>query len=172
MFSRFNLFSIFVSENLRFSLGHYSNIICSEDSPCNGAFTGQITDLHIWSRILSPEEIAKYSECQTVDQGGDVLNWNTVDWYMRNLEVHEVDLESLCHQDDSFTKAFGKSRTFEESLNLCTAFGGKLATIKDDKEFDDAATELKAIVRTAFTLEMNFSPAFVTGMCQCFCGLE
>ena len=62
-----------------------------------GGLTGLVTDVQVFSSVLSEEEAHKYMECSG-EIVGDVAAWERDDdWEMvGNTETGEKDLETIC----------------------------------------------------------------------------
>jgi len=44
------------------------------------SFSGMMSDVHMWSRVLSPCEIESYSKGQNLSSNGDLINWAALDY--------------------------------------------------------------------------------------------
>lgn len=53
-----------------------------ESNQCTGEFSGQLADLNIWNRVLSDEELIRFTNCRPdLDSPvGNVLNWQNSIW--------------------------------------------------------------------------------------------
>ena len=62
-----------------------------------GGLTGLVTDVQVFSSVLSEQEAFRYMDCSSKITG-DVAAWETeTDWEMvGNTEAEEKDLETIC----------------------------------------------------------------------------
>ena len=96
---------------------------------------GSMTDLQVWSRVLSRQEMVSWSFCNT-SLTGDVLNWETVTLRTEKLEIVDMDKRSLCmREEDPVFKTFPTEMDFEESLHFCQTISGKLAVAENTKKY-------------------------------------
>ena len=59
------------------------------DRECNGAFSGLLTDVNLWSKALTEEEMMTYTRC--INEGkGDVIEWAEAKWYHTNVRNYEM----------------------------------------------------------------------------------
>ncbi len=52
---------------------------------CEGFFSGEVTDVNIWSRRLSLQELKEFTECHAEGQGADLLDWGEARWLFREV---------------------------------------------------------------------------------------
>ena len=109
---------------------------------------GYVTDLNLWSRSLSIEEMIDWTTCKSFEKG-DLLPWNRDDW--TPVQVDDNGNPVIVHEDvtvesDSFcvkTSPNGKTYTmfpdqmfnYYEGFKVCQQFGGTMAhtrTIEED----------------------------------------
>ena len=108
-----------------------------EDTPHHGA----MTELTVWSRVLSEEEIKAWSVCGPVT-GEKVVDWTDVALNVSGLEVKEVEQQEICSQltmSDQFM-AFDESKNFHETTKFCVSVGGKLAVARDESSFSEMSS--------------------------------
>ena len=72
-----------------------------------GGLTGVVTDVQVFSSVLSEEEAGRYMDCSG-EIAGDVAAWDTEDhWEMvGNIEIREKELETICTQGAMEDRAF------------------------------------------------------------------
>ncbi len=51
----------------------------SDDSRCQGIFSGELSDLNVWSRLLDREEVDAFTGCREEGRG-DTLSWGEARW--------------------------------------------------------------------------------------------
>ena len=96
---------------------------------------GSMTDLQVWSRVLSREEVVGWSFCNT-SLTGDVLNWETVSWKSEKLEIVELDKEEICMREEGpVFKAFKTEKNFDETLHFCRTINGAMAVAEDKQKY-------------------------------------
>ena len=102
-------------------------------------FVGNITQLNIWQKILSQQELLKISTC-TNNAEGDVVSWSD-QWKMINIKTYTVALESLCENTPSKSVELLDIMRFDEAAFLCEGFGGELVVPKDYDHAADLVTK-------------------------------
>ena len=95
-------------------------------------FRGEITDLNIWNKTLSIEDINKWGNC---DFGsGNLVNWKEARFKLRNIEVTDVNMDKICQiKDPQRVIAFHEKMNFNETLKFCQKIGGKVVVAEDSK---------------------------------------
>ena len=64
----------------------------------NDALIGQLTDVHMWDRVISPCEITQFSEKKIVE-GGNVINWEALDYTVFGNVIEEGPINENVRQD-------------------------------------------------------------------------
>ena len=97
---------------------------------------GSVTDVQVWSRVLSGEEMAGWYHCNTTITG-DIIDWATVQWATLHLNTVEMDKTSICMRDagDPVFKAFNTKKNFAETLHFCETIQGKIALAEDRQTY-------------------------------------
>ena len=97
---------------------------------------GSVTDVQVWGRILSREEMVAWYHCET-SSAGDILDWQTVSWKAFKLNTVEIDKRSICKTDGNpVFKAFNNKMNFEETLLFCRTINGKIAVAEDREKYE------------------------------------
>ena len=98
------------------NLGSNADCIDGEDDDesnnrCTGEFSGQLADLNVWNRVLSDEELIRFTHCRPdLDSPvGNVLNWQNSIW-----KKTKVDLEK-----DFFNDSFHCTYSHMHYINTC-----------------------------------------------------
>ena len=91
------------------------------------SFFGRLTDVNIWSRSLTEEEVAAWTLCHD-SGGGDLVDWRTATWGARGLKEVQVEREEVCRErTDSGLKVSDNKRNFDDSLHFASLLGGEIA---------------------------------------------
>ena len=103
-------------------------------NPSLGAFT----DLNIWSRILSDQEVEDWTFCRR-DLPGRLLAWETAELNMTGFKVLEIARNETCLQRTAPSNyvAFNIEKDFDGSENFCRNIGGKFAVVRDQESLID-----------------------------------
>ena len=101
----------------------------------NGGLTrGAVTDVNLWKRILTAEEIRDWQFCRT--KPGEIsINWDTAELHVNLMEISDVDKTETCLKTPAEKNyvAFSVGRTLEQSVIFCKSLGGELAVIRDEE---------------------------------------
>ena len=96
---------------------------------------GMVTDLNIWSRVLSLQEISDWAQCRH-DQPADVLRWEEAELNITDLLYLDMDLDSIClgraGEEQTFF-SYDLNKTFEETVKFCETVGGHMAVAGDNE---------------------------------------
>ena len=134
---------------LNFTLGKYWN---------GPYFKGKIVEFNAWDRILTKEELMKYTNCETYHQArGSLMNHND-SWTYNNkfIEDFEIDWsEFQCSRNNNFTSApiAERQQSFAGAKNLCNKLeiNGLLPEILTHQDYHDLYEMLRN--HTAFKKE-------------------
>ena len=124
-----------------------ANIVLMNDGASWGGlpFHGEMTDVNVWSRVLSEEEIIKWKKCEAIE-AGDVVNWETVKLNLTaGVEIIEEEREKTCWKEETAKtyKAFKSKATFDEMIKLCKNIGGHIAVAEDETALSLIETTFK-----------------------------
>ena len=98
-----------------------------------GPMFGAVTDLQIWQRVLSDQEISDFNDCQ-LSTGGDVYQWRTSGLTIYGgLIIEEIPRDEFCRQSrDKILIGKGNVLDFNETINYCSqVFNGRMAVGKN-----------------------------------------
>ena len=102
------------------------------DWSCKGTVStsGMFTDLQIFGRILSKQELEDWTGCQE-RLTGDLVSWDTEIWSLNttrnNSEVEHLDFETkVCDMRNISHHFFPTKLTFSQALDFCARVAGKL----------------------------------------------
>ena len=99
-----------------------------------GLSRGAVTDVNLWKRILTAEEIRDWQFCRT--KPGEIsINWDTAELHVNLMEISDVDKTETCLKKPAEKNyvAFTVGRTLDESVIFCKGLGGELAVIRDEE---------------------------------------
>ena len=100
---------------------------------------GAVSDLNIWSRILSEEEISAWSLCQR-DLPGSVLSWSEASLDISPmLTVKQIEKSKICLKTKKGKKrvGFNLEKSFDETVEFCQRIGGNISVAKDEDSLKD-----------------------------------
>ena len=102
-----------------------------EGSPMHGA----MTDVTVWSRTLTREEMVGWYFCNTTTTG-DVINWQTVTLNIEQLNLIEMDKSKICMREEGpVFKTFKIKKNFDDTSHFCRTINGKLAVAEDIQKY-------------------------------------
>ncbi|XP_071521221.1 uncharacterized protein [Panulirus ornatus] len=110
-----------------------------QDAPADAydatqSFSGAVTDVNVWSRQLSDQEMMNITSCRTRGHG-DVLDWNTAVFEIGDdSSQREEPVNETCDIFPQPYFMFQDKLQFSSAARLCKAFGGELATPMDAAE--------------------------------------
>ena len=102
-----------------------------EENPMHG----MVTDLNIWSRVLSSQEISDWSQCGH-SQPGDVLRWEEAELNITDLLYLDLELASICPETVGERQtyfSYNLNKTFQETVLFCENIGGHIAVAGDNE---------------------------------------
>ncbi|XP_076061383.1 uncharacterized protein LOC143037151 [Oratosquilla oratoria] len=103
----------------------------------SNGLSGKLTQVNIWSRILTLKEMNSIKDCN-VNLQGDVLSWKDIELNLTNAEETQIELASLCHNSLKEKSFFQFTPlTFAESTYLCEGLGGYLPLPMTQKSIED-----------------------------------
>ena len=93
---------------------------------------GAVTDVNIWSRVLSEEEILAWALCEK-EVLGPVLSWEGVDLSISRLETLEIERDRICLKQNNEKKLLGFNlmKSFDQTVQFCENVGGSMAVARD-----------------------------------------
>ena len=136
------------------------NIVLMNDGAFWGGspMHGKMTDVNVWSRVLTDDEIHHWEECQS-DQGGDLVNWETARFNLTAGITQTVEDKEkyICFHKTSgkIYKTIKSKETFDGSVKYCNTIGAAVAKAED-------ANSLKEM-EESFKKSCTYSDQFYTG---------
>ena len=96
---------------------------------------GAVTDLNIWDRALSDEELHSWSRCKLED-GGNVINWTNASLRVVGYKKVKKQRTEICQQpqEDSAVDyvSFEILLGYQETKSFCRKLGGEMAVTTED----------------------------------------
>ena len=97
---------------------------------------GSVTDVQVWGRVLSREEMVAWYHCNSTSTG-DILDWATATWETSHLHTVEIDKTTICMSDGApVFRAFNTKMNFAETLHFCRTINGKIAVAEDRQKYE------------------------------------
>ena len=113
------------------------NIVLMNDGEQWGGLPnhGEMTDVNVWSRILTLDEIRRWESCEEeTSMVGDVVSWDTAILNLTiGVSVREEEKTKIClnKSERKTFKAFKSTNTFTQMTKLCRNLGGGMAVAED-----------------------------------------
>ena len=108
------------------------------NSPRVDPHHGAVTDVNIWDRILSEQEVSDWMFCKT-ETGGNVISWETAQLNVLQLKTDLIDREKTCpslgSQHRTHLLAFNTKIGLDDSVAFCEKLDGQLAVVTDQETF-------------------------------------
>ena len=116
-----------------------SIILGQEPDSFNGKFSltqlfnGELSEMNLWDRVLSDEEIASIGQCQK-EGTGNVLAWKRK-WFKNHNVYIDMNFETdnFCKEEKKYL-VFPKRVSLYMAKNFCHAHGGHLAAPQSSDE--------------------------------------
>ena len=103
---------------------------------------GAITDVNVWDKILTKEEIQNWIDCKD-SVGGNFVKWNTSSLNVELLEDVEIDVSSICGNNFKSSQVKHLAgfnfiiNSVEEHNKFCRSLGFDVAVAKNNDELKD-----------------------------------
>ena len=96
---------------------------------------GAVTDLNIWDRALSEEEVRGWSRCELED-GGNFINWTHASLRVVGYKKVEREKSEVCQQSEQDSAVdyvpFEILLDYQETQTFCRKLGGEMAVSTED----------------------------------------
>ncbi|XP_071538213.1 uncharacterized protein [Panulirus ornatus] len=118
-------------------------IIGQEQDAFNGGFDkfqslrGSLADLKLYEGFLDTTQLISYTLCESSSVSTpSTIHFSNIhqDFEAINVEIEEIDLNTVCLNDSSIDVLFPELRTFQECEVLCHMSGGRLSAPQNRKE--------------------------------------
>ena len=121
------------------------------------SFSGRMSQVGLWNRILSREELEQMASCAIEFPTGSVIPWNMGSWNISDHVGQETTKATFC-QDDPLEDILLISDPIsaDENLELCQKVGGSVP-------YASSASELEVVikrVRSAFANARDDTPPY------------
>ena len=83
----------------------------------------EITDLNIWNRTKTQNNLLKWSKCEEREEG-NLIKWSTIQMNT-SLNITDMDKGNICKSDSDIIVS-DETKTFNGTLSLCKKIGGKI----------------------------------------------
>nr|XP_045583291.1 uncharacterized protein LOC123746084 [Procambarus clarkii] len=109
------------------------------------SFSGDLTQVNVWDRPLSPEEVRSIADCQS-DPQGNYVSWEG-GWTLQNVTSYNLSLTKLCDRDAGPTYFWFEWSPYLVADYLCLALGSQLPT-----NHTEATTAINAAKNSSLNL--------------------
>ena len=101
-------------------------------------FHGAVSDLNIWSGVLSEQEILAWSLCQG-DGPDTLLSWGEASLKITLLAVEEIEKSKICMKKKTGNNliGFNLKKSFDETVKFCQSIGGVISVAKDQESMEE-----------------------------------
>ncbi|XP_068226093.1 uncharacterized protein [Palaemon carinicauda] len=96
------------------------------------SYSGDLTQVNAWDKVLSDDEIHRMATCQT-DLQGNYISWEA-GWRLSNATTYEMSLPEFCQKDTSRLYFWFPRVGEDTALYICEALGTHLPTVKTPDE--------------------------------------
>ena len=101
---------------------------------------GDITNLHVYARLLTEEEMEKITTCK-LKLSGDYINWKNdsfeaVGKYTKEM-VKKMKYQDLCKPTGSQNELFSGRKSRNDAMKFCKQLGSTIPVIRDKKQYSD-----------------------------------
>lgn len=121
------------------------------------SFVGNITQVNLFQRLLSSEEIKDKANCKT-DISGDLLAWNSPNWIIKGAKVLDKRLLEVCSEKQPNDISLIENLNFYDASYLCEGIGGQTLTPNTTKNILDLISNFEEEIR------QNNCTSFWTGI--------
>ena len=103
-------------------------------------FHGALTDVNLWRRVLSLEELEAWAGCRLLTTGGSggsgglLVNWETARLTSRGVMEGRVERSSTCYREENSLLISRTERTFEGTVQFCATLGGSMAVARTEED--------------------------------------
>ncbi|XP_037783103.1 uncharacterized protein LOC119579386 [Penaeus monodon] len=98
------------------------------------SFSGQLTQVNIWSRALSPREVVAIADCENVPEG-DIVSWSGPWGKHGDVQETEESIVELCEDAAATDYFYFNEVTASSAFSICHGLGGSVPIPKTEKEY-------------------------------------
>ena len=99
-------------------------------------FNGEISDLNMWSKVISDAEISSLADCSSSIRG-DVIAWKKKKFTINEATVTDLKSISLLCEKKKTLVIFPEKTSYGGAKSLCDIHGGRLVTPYSKNEEDE-----------------------------------
>ena len=98
---------------------------------------GAVTDLNLWDRGLTDQQISDWMSCQAeAEAGGNIVSWETAELNIRELSLGHVERTETClSRTNKNYLVFNERREFGEIVKFCQNIGGQMAVVTEEQSY-------------------------------------
>ena len=101
---------------------------------------GKVTDMQIWDKVLSDEDMIKWTACQDFKKG-NLVSWEKANWFLNStrgtarMEMMDLELDVCGDPSISYHLVPYKLKFDPEALHMCTKFSGEVVQYSKKSTF-------------------------------------
>ncbi|XP_069159991.1 LOW QUALITY PROTEIN: uncharacterized protein [Procambarus clarkii] len=105
-------------------------------------YSGQLSQVNIWSRVLTVEEVNALADCTMEEEEGDILPWSGPWTSIGDISLYQVALDDLCKEASGTDYFIFNYITAHSAFQVCKGLGGSVPTPQVEEEYN---TIMKAV---------------------------
>ena len=120
-----------------------NNIILMNREDRQAPSHGAVSDVNVWRRLLSHQEIRDWQHCRKEPEGR-VLTWEKAELDINGLNISDVNRSETCLKTTIGTNYIGYNlkKDFHGMEKFCENIGGKFAVSRDKQSFEEISRVL------------------------------
>ncbi|CAL4133301.1 unnamed protein product, partial [Meganyctiphanes norvegica] len=100
------------------------------------SFSGKISQVNIWNRILRKEEIESISSCQFESLEGNIVKWSEQWTTHGDVQKQNIPLTELCTKQQEQDLFLFHDITFNVAAYICHGLGGRVPYAESREDYD------------------------------------
>ena len=109
---------------------------CEVETKSCSDHSGDFTDINIWDRSLSVDEMIGWTNCSTIISG-NLINWNSSNWEVSGMKNYSTKYPEICNPPVLGLVFFPGLMNNSRAVNLCKKFKGEINVVSDEKNKND-----------------------------------
>ena len=109
---------------------------CEVETKSCSDHSGDFTDINIWDRALSIDEMIGWTNCSTIISG-NLINWNSSNWEVAGMKNYSTKYPEICNPPVLGLVFFPGLMNNSRAVNLCKKFKGEINVVSDEKNKND-----------------------------------
>ncbi|XP_066940763.1 LOW QUALITY PROTEIN: uncharacterized protein [Macrobrachium rosenbergii] len=105
------------------------------------SYSGQLTQVNFWSRMLSADEVAAQANCEDTKEG-DIVAWNGPWTAVGDVVASTESLEQLCADATGNDYYIFQDYTGPAAFKICKGLGGSVPTPKNEEQYQTIKTAI------------------------------